>query len=297
MALKPEWLKVKAPGGENYVRIKRLLRERNLHTVCEEARCPNVGECWGGGTATFMLLGDVCTRACRFCAVAAGNPKGIVDGREPEKTAEALAALGLEYVVLTMVNRDDLPDQGAAHVARTIRLVREAAPDLILETLVGDFQGDTACIRQVVDAAPHVFGHNIETTEPLQRKVRDARANYAQSLAVLEYGKKLAPERFTKSSIMLGLGETAEDLARCYRDLRGVGVDFLTLGQYLQPSKWHLPVERFVSPQEFDDHRARALEAGFRYVASGPLVRSSYRAGEFYMASLIREAAGGPETR
>lgn len=295
MSLKPSWLKVKAPGGETHARLKKLLRERNLHTVCEEASCPNVGECWGSGTATFMLLGDVCTRGCKFCNVKMGNPRGVMDELEPEKTAEAIATLGLEYIVLTMVNRDDLPDQGAEHVARTIRLIRAAAPDLLLETLVGDFRGDRACIEKVVSSAPHVFGHNIETTEPLQRRVRDHRASYAQSLGVLELAKKLAPERFTKSSIMLGLGETDADLEQSFRDLRAVGVDFLTLGQYLRPTNDHLPVERFVTPMEFEEWRDRALKFGFKYVASGPLVRSSYRAGEFYLASLIRESSGEKE--
>lgn len=295
MSLKPSWLKVKAPGGETHARLKKLLRERNLHTVCEEASCPNVGECWGSGTATFMLLGDVCTRGCKFCNVKMGNPRGVMDDLEPEKTAEAIATLGLEYIVLTMVNRDDLPDQGAEHVARTIRLIRAAAPELLVETLVGDFRGNRACIEKVVASAPHVFGHNIETTEPLQRRVRDHRASYSQSLGVLELAKKLAPERFTKSSIMLGLGETDADLEQSFRDLRAVGVDFLTLGQYLRPTAEHLPVERFVTPMEFEEWRDRALKFGFKYVASGPLVRSSYRAGEFYLASLIRESSGEKE--
>lgn len=292
MSLKPSWLKVKAPGGETHARLKKLLRERNLHTVCEEASCPNVGECWGSGTATFMLLGDVCTRGCKFCNVKMGNPRGLVDELEPEKTAEAIATLGLEYIVLTMVNRDDLPDQGAERVARTIRLIKAAAPELLLETLVGDFRGDRACVEKVVASAPHVFGHNIETTEPLQRRVRDHRASYAQSLGVLELAKKLAPERFTKSSIMLGLGETDADLEQSFRDLRAAGVDFLTLGQYLRPTADHLPVERFVTPMEFEEWRDRALAFGFKYVASGPLVRSSYKAGEFYLSSLIREGPG-----
>ncbi len=292
MSLKPSWLKVKAPGGETHARLKKLLRENDLHTVCEEANCPNIGECWGSGTATFMLLGSVCTRGCKFCNVQTGNPKGLIDEREPEKTAAAIASLGLEYIVMTMVNRDDLPDQGAGHVARTIRLIKIAAPALLLETLVGDFRGDLSCVEAVVDSSPHVFAHNIETTEPLQRRVRDPRAGYAQSLAVLEHAKKLAPERFTKSSIMMGLGETDADLEKCFRDLRGVGVDFLTLGQYLQPSAAHLPVEKFVTPMEFDEWRERALSAGFKYVASGPLVRSSYKAGEFYLSSLIREGSG-----
>jgi lipoic acid synthetase len=292
MSIKPAWLKVRAPGGESYARIKRLLRERDLHTVCEEAQCPNIGECWAGGTATFMLLGDVCTRGCRFCAVETGNPKGAVDRLEPRKAAEAIASLGLEYIVLTMVNRDDLPDQGAGHVAETIARIRELAPKLMLEALVGDFRGDAECVRTVVESQPYVFAHNIETTEPLQRRVRDPRANYAQSLFVLEHAKKLAPKRFTKSSIMLGLGETEADLERAFRDLRAAGVDFLTLGQYLQPSPRHHPVERFVTPMEFEDLGGRALAHGFRYVASGPLVRSSYKAGEFTIASLIREHAG-----
>ncbi|KAF0245158.1 MAG: lipoic acid [Planctomycetota bacterium] len=292
MSLKPSWLKVKAPGGEIHARLKKLLRENDLHTVCEEANCPNIGECWGSGTATFMLLGKVCTRGCKFCNVQRGNPRGVLDEAEPEKTAAAIASLGLEYIVMTMVNRDDLEDQGAGHVARTIRLIKLAAPELLLETLVGDFRGDASCVETVVHSAPHVFAHNIETTEPLQRRVRDPRAGYAQSLFVLEHAKSLAPERFTKSSIMLGLGETDADLEKCFRDLRGAGVDFLTLGQYLQPSAAHLPVEKFVTPMEFDEWRDRALGFGFRYVASGPLVRSSYKAGEFYLSSLIREGSG-----
>lgn len=292
MSLKPSWLKVRAPGGETYAHLKGLLRERSLHTVCEEAQCPNIGECWSSGTATFMLLGGTCTRGCKFCAVETGNPRGWVDVDEPRKTAEAIAGLGLEYIVVTMVNRDDLADQGAAHVAETITRIRAAAPELILETLVGDFRGEEPCVATVVRSAPHVFGHNVETVESLQRTVRDPRAGYAQSLRVLEYARSLAPERFTKSSIMLGLGETDAELDRAFRDLRSAGVDFLTLGQYLQPSPRHLPVERFVTPMQFDEYRERALSCGFKYVASGPLVRSSYRAGEFYLSSLIRESTG-----
>jgi lipoic acid synthetase len=292
MSLKPSWLKVRAPGGENYSRIKRLLRERNLHTVCEEAQCPNIGECWAEGTATFMLLGEVCTRGCRFCAVQTGNPRGAVDADEPRKAAEAIASLGLRYIVMTMVNRDDLPDQGAGHVAETIRRIHELAPELMLETLVGDFRGNRELVRTVVESRPDVFAHNIETVERLQRRVRDPRAGYARSLDVLRHAKELAPERFTKSSIMLGLGETDGEVEGTMKDLRSAGVDFLTLGQYLRPSMWHLEVAKFVTPMEFDAWAEKGKSMGFRYVASGPLVRSSYRAGEFTMASLIREGGG-----
>ena len=284
---KPEWLRVRPPAGENYAHLKSLLRSLDLHTVCEEARCPNVGECWGGGTATIMLLGDVCTRGCRFCAVRSGNPHGVVDPDEPRKVAVAIADLGLTYVVLTSVDRDDLPDGGAAHFASTIREIKQRNPEILVEALIPDFQGDMEAVRCVVDAGPDVLDHNLETVRRLQTAARDRRAGYDQSLAVLRAAKAMRPGIYTKSSIMLGLGETEGEVLEALRDLRAVDVNILTLGQYLRPSAWHLPVQEFVSPDRFDAYREIAERMGFLYVASGPLVRSSYRAGEFFLESVV----------
>jgi lipoic acid synthetase len=288
---KPEWLKVRAPAGETYGHLKTLLRGLDLHTVCEEAHCPNVGECWGGGTATIMLLGDTCTRGCRFCAVTSGNPHPAVDALEPVKVAKAVAELGLTYVVLTSVDRDDLPDGGAAHFARTVRAIKAEDPSILVETLVPDFQGDPDAIREVATAGQEVFDHNVETVRRLQTTVRDRRASYDQSLFVLERAKELRPELRTKSSIMLGLGETEDEVVETFRDLREAGVDIVTIGQYLRPSAWHLPVLEYVPPETFERYRERALEFGFLYAAAGPLVRSSYRAGEFFLESLLRREA------
>jgi lipoic acid synthetase len=284
---KPEWLTVRAPGDGSYHELKELFRGLNLHTVCEEAHCPNVQECWGGGTATLMLMGDVCSRACRFCMVAPGKPKGILDDLEPEHVAFALSQMGLTYVVLTSVDRDDLPDGGAAHFARTIRLVKERIPDLLVEVLIPDFQNDLDSLRAVVDARPDVIGHNIETTFSLTPTVRDPRANYWQSLSVLRTLKKLGRKVYTKSSIMVGLGETEDEVRQTMTHLRMVDVDFLTVGQYLRPSHRHLPVKEYVTPSQFARYKGMGEEAGFRYVASGPLVRSSYRAGEFFIRSVL----------
>ena len=284
---KPEWLRVRPPAGENYAHLKSLLRSLDLHTVCEEARCPNVGECWGGGTATIMLLGDVCTRGCRFCAVRSGNPHGVVDPDEPRKVAVAIADLSLTYVVLTSVDRDDLPDGGAAHFASTIREIKQRNPEILVEALIPDFQGDMEAVRCVVDAGPDVIDHNLETVRRLQTVARDRRAGYDQSLAVLRAAKAMRPGIYTKSSIMLGLGETEGEVLEALRDLRAVDVNILTLGQYLRPSAWHLPVQEFVSPDRFDAYREIAERMGFLYVASGPLVRSSYRAGEFFLESVV----------
>jgi lipoic acid synthetase len=292
---KPSWLKVRAPGGENYTRIKDMLKSLNLATVCQEARCPNIGECWGGGTATFMLMGEVCTRGCRFCAVKTGNPRGRIDNDEPEKVGFAIAKMGLEYVVITSVDRDDLPDEGAEHFARTIRTIRAGDPKLIVEVLTPDFKGNRSLIEKIVVAAPHVFAQNIETVERLTRKVRDPRAGYRQTMGVLETVKQLDPTRYTKSSIMMGLGEEREEVIQTLRDLRSVGCDVVTFGQYLQPTKRHLKVERFVSPEEFAEWQTIAEDMGFLYVASGPLVRSSYRAGEFFMKGLLKSKAGATE--
>lgn len=285
---KPSWLRVRAPGGESYAHLKQVLRERGLYTVCEEARCPNVGECWGGGTATFMVLGGVCTRGCRFCAVTSGNPRGRVDAAEPANVADAVSAMGLEYVVLTMVNRDDLPDEGAAHVAECIRAIKRRSPDVLVEALIGDFNGRAELVDTVCDARPDVLAHNVETVESLQELVRDRRSSFTRSLDVLSHAKAHRLRPFTKSSIMLGLGEQADEVVAAMRALRHRRVDFLTLGQYLQPSPAHLPVSEFVTPEQFDAHRDTGEAMGFRYVASGPLVRSSYRAGEMFIGALVR---------
>jgi lipoic acid synthetase len=291
MIKKPSWLKVRAPVGENYTRIKEMLGTLKLATVCQEAKCPNMGECWGGGTATFMLMGEVCTRGCRFCAVKTGNPRGKIDNEEPEKVGYAIAQMGLEYVVLTSVDRDDLPDQGSAHFARTIEVIRKNDPKLIVEVLTPDFKGDRICVETLVASKPHVFAHNIETVERLTKGVRDPRASYRQSLRVLAMVKEIDATRYTKSSIMMGLGEEREEVIQALRDLRAVGCDVVTFGQYLQPTPRHLKVKAYVPPEEFAEWQRIAEGMGFLYVASGPLVRSSYRAGEFFMKGLLEREA------
>ncbi len=286
---KPEWIKVRPPGGATFNRISGILRERKLHTVCEEARCPNIAECWSSGTATLMLMGDVCTRGCRFCAVTSGIPKLPPDPLEPSKSAETVRLMNLHYVVLTSVNRDELPDGGAAHFAKTIQTIHDECPEVLVETLTPDFQGNYESLQTLLIAKPEVFAHNLETVRRLTPTVRDQRAGYDQSLRVLENAKKINPTQLTKTSIMLGLGETDEELKQAFADLRSVDVDFLTLGQYLQPTSKHLKVVEFVSPEKFEELEKLALTYGFRYVASGPLVRSSYRAGEFFISSMIRK--------
>jgi lipoic acid synthetase len=300
---KPEWLKVRAPGGDTFHRLQKTFRDLDLHTVCEEARCPNVGECWREGTATVMLLGDVCTRGCRFCAVTTGDPRGAVDVREPEHVARAIARLELQYVVMTMVDRDDLLDGGAEHVARTVRRLRELRPDILIETLVGDFHGHLDAVDAVVAAEPDVFAHNVETVRRLTRTVRDVRCSYDQSLAVLRHAKERAREggagssiagkRITKSSVMVGLGETDDEVLETLRDLRTAGVDVVTLGQYLRPTPKHHEVVRYVEPATFAAWERAALEMGFLYAACGPLVRSSYRAAEVFVRSLLDQGLGG----
>jgi lipoic acid synthetase len=287
-APKPPWLKVRAPGGETYTHLKETLRSLDLHTVCEEARCPNVGECWAEGTATIMLLGDTCTRGCRFCAVTTGNPRGAVDGREPEHTARALAKLGLQYVVITMVDRDDLLDGGASHVAKTVTRLKELRPDMLVETLLGDFQGHLDYVDITVDAKPDVWAHNVEVVERLQRTIRDVRCSYEQSLRVLRRTKERDPARITKSSIMVGIGETDDEVLETMRDLREAQVDILTLGQYLRPSAKHAVVDRFVHPDTFERFAEEGRKMGFSYVASGPLVRSSYKAAEAFVRGILR---------
>lgn len=287
---KPPWLKVRLPMSENHGHIKEVLRQRKLVTVCEEAHCPNIGECWATGTATFMLMGDTCTRGCRFCAVKTGNPRQFLDKDEPLKIAEAVAEMNLDYVVLTSVDRDDLPDGGAEHFAQTIRAIKQAQPKVIVEVLIPDFQNNIDSINQIIDAKPEVIAHNIETVSRLTRRVRDVRSTYPQSLSVLQKIKEIDPSRFTKSSIMLGLGESTQEIIETMKDLRQVGVDVLTLGQYLQPSRKHIAVEEFVTPDQFDSLGKEAENLGFLYVASGPLVRSSYKAGEFFIRNIIEQS-------
>jgi lipoic acid synthetase len=286
---KPNWLKVRAPGGENYVRIKEMLSELKLATVCQEARCPNMGECWSVGTATIMLMGDVCTRGCKFCNVKTGNPKGILDPLEPEKVAYSISQMGLEYVVLTSVDRDDLPDQGSTHFARTIRTIKKLDSHVIVEVLTPDFRGDHELVQLLVEAKPDVFAHNVETVERLQKRVRDPRAGYQQSLGVLKVVKEIDPTRYTKTSLMLGLGETDEEILQTLKDLRAINCDVVTFGQYLQPTPRHLPVQEYVTPEKFAHWQKVSEDMGFLYVASGPLVRSSYRAGEFFMKGIIKK--------
>jgi lipoic acid synthetase len=283
---KPDWLKVRLPKGEGYERVKGLVKSMKLATVCEEARCPNIAECWGGGTATVMLMGEVCTRACRFCHVKVGAPPPL-DPQEPENLAAAVRELGLEYIVVTSVNRDDRPDGGASHFAAAITALKRESPKTTVEVLIPDFQGVESSLEIVAKAHPHVVAHNVETVERLTPTVRDRRAKYAQSLRVLEYLKHRPEKLYTKTSIMIGLGETDEELEQTFKDLRNVGCDVLTLGQYLQPSQYHLRVERFVSPEKFAEYQKLAESYGFLYVASGPLVRSSYRAAEFFMKGLM----------
>jgi lipoic acid synthetase len=288
---KPPWLKVKAPGGERYTEIKRTLRQLELNTVCEEARCPNVGECWSAGTATVMVLGHTCTRGCRFCAVTTGNPRGAVDPREPEHVARALASIGLRYIVLTMVDRDDLLDGGAGHVAETVRALRRRDPELLLETLVGDFGGRKRDVDVLLEAEPDVFAHNLEVVRRLTPLIRDPRSSYDVSLEVLAYAKSHAPGRFVKSSLMVGIGETDAEVVESLGDLQKAGVDVVTIGQYLRPSSKHAPVARYVEPERFDEWRRAGLDLGFAYVASGPLVRSSYHAAEAFVGARLRPDA------
>jgi lipoic acid synthetase len=284
---KPDWLRVRLPGGERYESLKRTFRKLDLHTVCEEARCPNIGECWGEGTATIMILGETCTRGCRFCAVSTGDPGGIVDPREPENTGRALGELDLAYVVLTMVDRDDLLDGGAEHVARTVQRIKHYSPKLLVETLVGDFQGVRSDVATVVrEGKPDVFAHNVEVVPALQRKMRDARCSLQRSIDVLHWAKDEGAE-VTKSSLMVGCGETEADVLEAMQGLRNAGVDVLTIGQYLRPTPKHAEVVRYVEPREFDAFRDAGLAMGFRYVASGALVRSSYRAAEAFLRGIL----------
>ncbi|RIH85254.1 lipoyl synthase [Calidithermus roseus] len=279
---KPAWLRATVPTGPNYTRLKALTQRLKLHTVCQEAMCPNIGECWGHGTMTIMVLGGICTRACKFCAVDTGNPRGWVDPLEPVHVAEAVAEMKLKYVVLTSVDRDDLPDGGAFHFAECVRQIKQRDPEVKVETLTPDFRGNLRDVETVLEGGQEVFANNLETVRRLTPRVRDPRAGYEQTLKVLEHAKKVRPEVLTKSSLMLGLGESEEEIRQAMRDLRAVGVDILTLGQYLRPTKHHLPVERYVTPQEFATYAEWGYEEGFMEVFSGPLVRSSYRAEKVF---------------
>lgn len=287
---KPEWLRVRLPGGERYTRLKETFRALDLHTVCEEAHCPNVGECWGEGTATLMILGETCTRGCRFCAVNTGDPGGLVDPREPENVGRALAELDLAYVVLTMVDRDDLLDGGADHVAQTVQRIKHYSPSMLVETLVGDFGGVRRDVETVVrEGRPDVFAHNVEVVPRLQRTMRDARCRWDRSVDVLRWARE-AGANVTKTSLMVGCGETEDEVLEAMALLREAHVDVLTIGQYLRPSKKHAAVARFVEPAEFERYRERGMEMGFRFVASGPLVRSSYRAAEAFLKGILKGA-------
>ncbi|WP_320836573.1 lipoyl synthase [Zhongshania sp.] len=275
---KPDWLRVKIQGGNAYKKVASIVAENRLATVCEEAKCPNLQECWSAGTATIMLMGDVCTRACRFCAVNTGNPKGALDADEPERTARSVELMKLKYVVLTSVNRDDLADGGAGHYAACVKRVKEVNPDTAVEALTPDFEGVLTDVEAVVDSGIEVFAQNIETVRRLTHPVRDPRAGYQQTLDVLAHAKRYKPEVLSKTSLMLGLGETDQEILETMDDLRRANVDILTLGQYLQPTVNHLPIARYVTPAEFENYRQLGLEKGFLEVVSGVMVRSSYRA-------------------
>jgi lipoic acid synthetase len=275
---RPDWLRVRFPTGPNYLELKDIIRSRTLHTVCEEAHCPNIGECWENRTATFMILGRVCTRACRFCAITTGVPVGV-DEDEPERVAEAVEQMGLRHAVVTSVARDDRPDGGASVFADTIRAIRRRIPSCTVEVLVPDFEGSRESLQIVMDARPDILNHNLETVRRLQRRVR-AKAFYERSLEVLRRAKTMQPSELTKSGIMLGLGETREEISETLRDLRAADCDIVTIGQYLRPSEFHLPIARYVTPAEFAELKAEGMALGFRHVESGPLVRSSYHAHE-----------------
>lgn len=275
---KPDWLRIRVPNGAKYEAVMDIVRSHKLHTVCAESKCPNITECWGRGTATLMLMGSVCTRACKFCAVNTGNPHGWLDPQEPANVADAVALMGLKYVVLTSVDRDDLDDLGAGHYAACIRAIHERMPETAIEALTPDFQGRHHLVTQVLDAGLATYAQNLETVQRLTHPVRDARASYEVTLDVLKFAKSYAPQTVTKTSLMLGLGETDEEVVQALTDIRAANVDVVTFGQYMRPTKNHLPVQRFVTPEEFLRYRDIGMEMGFLEVVSGPLVRSSYRA-------------------
>jgi lipoyl synthase len=294
----PSWLKTPIPDSSSYKKIKNDLRGLNLHTVCEEARCPNISDCWGGSsksaaTATIMLMGDTCTRGCRFCSVKTSKAPPPLDPHEPEHTAEALSRWGLGYVVLTSVDRDDLADGGARHFAETVIKIKSKAPEMLVECLTGDYAGDLEMVSLVARSGLDVYAHNVETVEALTPQVRDRRATFRQSLQVLKAAKAAEPDLITKTSIMLGLGETEEQLWETLRELRKIDVDVVTFGQYMRPTKRHMPVHEYVTPDVFEMWRQRALDMGFLYCASGPLVRSSYKAGEAFIENVLKKRKAG----
>ncbi|KAH9509981.1 hypothetical protein Btru_044782 [Bulinus truncatus] len=297
----PEWLKTEIPVGQNFAGLKKSLRNLNLHTVCEEAKCPNIGECWGGGehataTATIMVLGDQCTRGCRFCSVKTSRNPPPPDPMEPFNTAKAISEWGLDYVVLTSVDRDDLPDGGATHFALTVKEIKARSPKILVECLTPDFRGDFNAVSVVAESGLDVYAHNVETVESLQWLVRDPRANYQQSLSVLSHVKKSNPAMVSKTSLMLGLGETDAEVIKTMEDLRKIDVDCLTLGQYMQPTKRHLKVKEYIHPDKFNYFKEIGDQLGFAYTASGPLVRSSYKAGEFFLKNLLEKRKSASET-
>lgn len=290
---KPAWLKAEQPRGENYTKLRDTVRSLKLATVCEEARCPNIGECWGGekgtATATIMIMGDTCTRGCSFCSVKTSRKPAPLDPDEPANVAKAIGEWGLDYVVLTSVDRDDYPDQGANHFATTVEMLKATNPNILVECLTPDFRGVVQHIERVAKSGLDVFAHNVETVERLQKRVRDYRANYAQSMSVLLKAKECKPGLVTKTSIMLGLGETDNEIRQTLVDLRSNGVDVVTFGQYLRPTRRHISVKKYIEPAEFDMWKAEADSLGFKYVAAGPLVRSSYRAGELFLKGMLTD--------
>ncbi len=290
---KPHWLKAKPTGGENYERLRDSVRKLGLSTVCEEAKCPNIGECWGGesgtSTATIMLMGDTCTRGCSFCAVKTSRKPPPLDVKEPENVATAIASWGLDYIVFTSVDRDDIEDYGAGHFSRTVQTLRQRVPSILIECLTPDFQGNQDLVAQVARSGLNVFAHNVETVERLQRRVRDHRAGYQQSLNVLQHAKATVPSLLTKTSLMLGVGEKDSEVLQTLKDLAEIGVDVVTFGQYLRPSTKHMPVKEYVTPEKFQQWQSIGEEMGFKYIASGPMVRSSYKAGEFFLTNLLKE--------
>ncbi len=284
---KPDWLRISVKGGETFENVKSIVSEHKLATVCEEAKCPNLSECWSAGTATIMLMGDVCTRACRFCSVNTGNPQGLLDADEPERTARSVELMGSKYIVLTSVNRDDVADGGAGHYAACVRRVKEVNPATAVEALTPDFEGVLSDVEAVVDSGIEVFAQNIETVKRLTHPVRDPRASYQQTLDVLAHAKRYRPDVLTKTSLMLGLGESEEEIFQTMDDLLAINVDILTLGQYLQPTVNHLPIERYVTPDEFEHYRQVGLKKGFMEVVSGVFVRSSYRAEQVLLKNNV----------
>ncbi|MEO0238629.1 MAG: lipoyl synthase [candidate division WOR-3 bacterium] len=286
MEKKPDWIRSKFVANDKFVRVIKTLKQLNLHTVCVEAKCPNLGECWGHGTATFLILGDICTRHCKFCATKTGNPRGIIDYDEPERVLKAVEEMNLDYVVITSVTRDDLEDQGAEIYAKTVRLIKSKYPNILVEVLVPDLRANPEHIKKIVDSGVDVFAHNVEVVERLTPEIRDRRASFETSLRTLRIAKSIKTDLYTKSGFMVGLGETKDEIIDTMKRLREIKVNFLTIGQYLRPSIKHAPVIKYYTPEEFKEFEKIGLSMGFDYVASGPLVRSSYRAGEFYVKSL-----------